>query len=186
MLYISLLFGTFLLIFNYNYLLYVLYAYIFKEIINNCINNYYWMNSTELYLNIFGKIIYILHYIYYLNKNTYIVNKIVYIYNLIYNKLYYINYIIDFNIKKYTINYFFKKTISTTTKQINNIEIINILQDYLKLIKYIENININNNNEIKELLNESKIKINIFIKKNINKSNNILDDIKLYNNINII
>jgi hypothetical protein len=85
MLYISLLFGIFLLVFNYNYLLYVLCAYIFKKFINMCINDYYWINSTDVYSNLFGRIIYVLHYIYYTNKNTYIAAKIIYIFNSYFN-----------------------------------------------------------------------------------------------------
>lgn len=176
MLYISLFCGTFLLIFNYNYLLYIFYAYILKYIINICINDYYWMNSKEIYLNIFGTIIYMIHYVYFTNKDTYIIKQITNTYNFIYTRLYNINNMIDYNIKKHTLNYFINKK---SPQNINN-DIFNILKNYLILIKHIEDNN--PNNELKQQLNKYKLDINNYLKKHTKKTTNILDDIKLYNN----
>ena len=176
MLCINFLFCLFLLIFNYNYLIYYIYLYLLNYILYNCINDNYWINSTDIYMNTLGKAVCIICYIYYSISDTYIITNITYIYNVIYNWLYYIN----FSINQYTINFFIKKITVQPIKKSIDTDLINILQNNLKLIQYIENVNINDIELIK-LLNISKQTINSYIKQNVNKSNNIIADIKLYN-----
>mgnify|MGYP000920812579 CR=1 FL=1 len=180
MLCINFLFCIFLLIFNYNYLIYYIGSYLLKYIIYICVDDNYWTNSTDIYMNTFGKVIYLFYYIYYIIDDTTIIINITYIYNLIYNWLYFINFSINNCIKQYMINYFFKKiTVQPTTKNID-LDLINILQNNLKLIQYIESVNMCDI-DLTKLLNISKQNINTYLKKNVTKSNNIISDIKLYN-----
>ena len=184
MLYINCLTVLFILIFNYKLLLYIGCCYLFNMMVNYCIEDGYWLNSTDMYLRLFGNCIYIFNYIIYIYRDSYIILTIKNAYNTIYINLSNVNTIIDIAIKKNIFNIL----ISKSKKEIINdgkldIEVINILQSNLKLIIHIENLKLHNSdNELEQLLNQSKIKINSYIKKYKNKpKNSILDDIKKYN-----
>jgi len=127
------------------------------------------------------------HYIYHKTR-------IKYIYDSVYDKLLYVDTWISNYINKYIysiiISQFIKKaTNKEQTKPIINYEFITILQNNLKLINYIEGMNNLNNQEIQQLIFISKISINKFIKKHINKqtedkqidNKQIIDMIKLHN-----
>ena len=153
MLYIQLLSFFIIICYNYTYISYLLNAYIFQIIITSCINNNYWLDVSDYNAYIFGSTIYCCHYIYH---NT-VLKKII---NNIYNFLFFLNLGIEMFVNKYL----FKNEI-----KFMNIETYNVIQNNLKLIKYIEDKKLDvNEDELTNLLIISKFKINEFLINNKN------------------
>jgi hypothetical protein len=95
-----------------------------------------------------------------------------------------INLTIDIIVKRNIFNYIINKPKKEIINELKpDIGLINILHSNLKLIIYVENLQLHlTDNELGLLLEESKIKINSYIKKNRKKPiNSILEDIKKYN-----
>ena len=183
MLYINFILILSILFFNYKLLFYIGFFYIAYMMFNTCLLNNYWTNSTDYSMRLFGNFVYLVHYTIYKYQNSYLFNIIYNIYMFIYSSFQYIDSIICNTIKRKVISYIFcKPKQQLTTNQIADMEINNILQSNLKLILYVENSNLyTNDNELKQFLKQSKIKINTFMKKYIKKPTNILDDIKKNN-----
>lgn len=186
MLYISCLTVLFIMIFNYQLLLYVGICFIINMMINNCISDGYWLNSTDMCLRLFGNCVYLSNYILYVYRDSYIILTMKDMYIISYAYLYNINSMIDVAIKNKIFSYLLykpKTEITNNSKSDIDIEVINILHSNLKLIIYVENLNQHQtDNELNLLLVESKTKINSYIKKKRKKPSNILEDIKKYNN----
>ena len=100
MLYISFLSILFILIFNYKLLLYIGICYLIKIMIDNCIYDGYWLNSTDMCLRLFGNCLYILNYIIYIYRDSYLITNIKYIYEMSYIYLSDINLTIDTIVKR--------------------------------------------------------------------------------------
>ena len=165
MFYLKFLFLNFILIYNYYYLFYVCCAFLLNYFVHNCIKNYYWLDTNDFNIYIFGNIVYLLHYLY---LNSRIKN----IYNYIYNYVFYLNYMIDILVKYYLFN-------NISQNNINN-EIYNILNINLQIINLIEKLNIENN-ELQLLLKTSKIKMSKYLTNNVDKTTDLLKDIRMYN-----
>ena len=184
MLYISFLSILFILIFNYKILFYIGICYLIKMMIDNCISDGYWLNSTDMCLQLFGNCLYILNYILYTYRDSYLITSIKYMYEISYIYLSNINLTIDIIVKRNIFNYIINKPKKEIINELKpDIGLINILHSNLKLIIYVENLQLHlTDNELGLLLEESKIKINSYIKKNRKKPiNSILEDIKKYN-----
>ena len=183
MLYISLLTILFILVFNYNILFYIGLCYFANMMICSCLADNYWMNSSDICLKLLGNCIYLCHYLIYIHRESYLVKYIKYIYTHIYMYLSYVNLMIDFTIKKYVISYLISKPKQLKNSQVTDTEFINILQSNLKLIIYIESLNIQTtDDQLDQLLKQSKIKIYSYMKKHLKKTkNSILEDIKQHN-----
>ena len=165
MLYVKFLFLNLLLIYNYYYLFYVFIFYGLKYFVNNCIENYYWLDTYDFNIYVFGNMVYLSHFIYYNTPLKRYSNKL-------YNYIFYLNCMIEIYVKYNLLD-------APKEKKIDN-NMANILNSNLKLISYIEQLNINND-ELKKLLNISKFKMNKYLltktNDNLNKNNsNIIEN----------
>jgi len=175
MFYISLITCLFVVLYDWNYLFYLFIAYTGRELIKSSIQQHYWLGATDYNIILFGYIVYLAHFLYlYLSIDKY--------YNNVYYKLSYVDTYIDAFIKKILFNKFIKFNQNNKIIHINKFnkfnKFNNILEQNLKLIIYIEELNINDN-RLKLLIYESKFKINKYLK--LNQINDIINDIKLKN-----